>query len=450
MVAQYSSLSPDYPPPNLPSHKRLFHSAFNHEEENQDPHTPLRSPPPPMAAPPPTTLPLTKVEAISTQMGLSPTQRHNLLSFAKLLTSVYTLAEAMSIKSLVQHLVDTQGKLYMELEGLRGQVRAGWSPDENLHLAILALVKHALADGEHARISKLWMDIEVPLYALVYPRSDAALSCRLVSRTSGNNGTSKRSLPTPCSGARSAQSSSISARKDASSHIYASISPGGTGQDLDGFVYQFLNKHLTHGVPQDILRTYVARAIVLADKDPDSPDRLATKPKGGRGRKPKGHTFWDLAEQELLRIQKAYEKDPHGYKQYIKSLIEADHQANGHQTSINAPNRGSQWLPCKGELVVRVEWGSERVSILQIESLEDFLYPVQVPQILDLEYGAQLVLEPADHTSGIPGHGKIVDVHRDDEGVLPDIPVKDRVLDLTLCKPKSEHDPAEHIIPFSA
>jgi hypothetical protein len=75
---------------------------------------------------------------------------------------------------------------------------------------------------------------------------------------------------------------------------------------------------------------------------------------------------------------------------------------------------------------------------------------VQVAEVFNLEYCAQLGLENADRTSGIPGHGKVIDVYVDDEGVLPNIPVKDRVLDLTSCKSEFEHDLAEHIVPLSA
>jgi hypothetical protein len=49
-------------------------------------------------------------------------------------TSVYSLAECMSIKGLVEKLIESHDKLAADLEGLRGQVRVGWTPDENLRV----------------------------------------------------------------------------------------------------------------------------------------------------------------------------------------------------------------------------------------------------------------------------------------------------------------------------
>jgi hypothetical protein len=51
------------------------------------------------------------------------------------------------------------------------------------------------------------------------------------------------------------------------------------------------------------------------EKDPDHTDSAPAKPGSGRGRKAKGPTFWDLAERELLRLQKDFRDDAVGYKQ---------------------------------------------------------------------------------------------------------------------------------------
>ncbi|KAF8521358.1 hypothetical protein JB92DRAFT_3111261 [Gautieria morchelliformis] len=67
--------------------------------------------------------------------------------------------------------------------------------------------------------------------------------------------------------------------------------------------------------------------------EPECPPSLVPKGKGARGRKPKGHTFWDLAEAELLRLQHVYQADQQAYKGHIEALIQADHAAHGHQTS---------------------------------------------------------------------------------------------------------------------
>ncbi|KAF8504145.1 hypothetical protein JB92DRAFT_3123001 [Gautieria morchelliformis] len=351
-------------PSLLPQPKRRYHHAFSddHDVENLDPHTPRQahSTAPPVVA----GLETTKVEAIATQMSLSPSQRHQLLAFAKvgtrmplaqLTTAVYALAEAMSIQSLVLQLVETQAKMSADLEGLRRQVCAGWTPNENLQLAILALVKHALAEGDHVRISKIWMDIETrvkhlsrewDLKEVVSNPMQWHKVCAIIKRQCTQGHEFARCmvlthLPPP---------PHALIKLSHFSQIYASIATGGTGQDLEGFVYQFLSKHLTHGVPHDIPHVCVARCVVLravarnnmrfaelpegeTDKDVEPSDSASVKATRGRGHKPKGQTFWDLAEQELMRIQKDHQHDPMAYKNYIECLIEANRKANGHQRS---------------------------------------------------------------------------------------------------------------------